>query len=145
MKLWYFPNFFAVLRYLLNFFAVMQCSATSNVPLNLRLSGIFCNNSLCSRRSSCTQFWINQLKVDKRGWKTQCPCEKTLWNTENSCTKSHLFLSCFMQPGPEQKSTSTLSKHSIPFYNIFEEAGQQRNRDYQLMKIQKSSQGGSWN
>ena len=38
IKLRYFPIFFAVLRYLSNFFAVMQCSATPNVPLlNVRV------------------------------------------------------------------------------------------------------------
>ena len=33
IKLRYFPIFFTVLRYLSNFFAVMRCSATPNVPL----------------------------------------------------------------------------------------------------------------
>ena len=33
IKLRYFPIYFAVLRYLSNFFAVMRCSATPNVPL----------------------------------------------------------------------------------------------------------------
>ena len=33
MRLWYFPDLFAVLRYLPNFLAVMRCLATPNVPL----------------------------------------------------------------------------------------------------------------
>ena len=36
IKLRYFPIYFAVLRYLSNFFAVMRCSATPNVPLLTR-------------------------------------------------------------------------------------------------------------
>ena len=36
----------------------------------------------------------------------RCWCEKILRNTENRCTKSHLILSCFVQPDPELCQTS---------------------------------------
>ena len=44
IKLRYFPIHFAVLRYLSNFFAVMRCSATPNVPL-INATNVACNNS----------------------------------------------------------------------------------------------------
>ena len=48
----------------------------------------------------------NQQKLDKRVGQAQYGCENILWVTENSCTKSHLNLSCFMQPGPGSDTSS---------------------------------------
>ena len=44
IKLRYFPIFFAALRYLSNFFAVMRCSATPNVPLIFLLALLISNS-----------------------------------------------------------------------------------------------------
>ena len=59
----------------------------------------------------------------------RCWCEKIFRNTENSCTKSHLILSCFMQPGPELFHTSCNCGMKVT------EIGSERREEWSLGQI----------